>query len=113
MSLQRTREKGSPESGFMPAKTSSRSARTRDLTLNIRTDSRRRNLIDRAAEALGQTRSEFMLAAACREAESVLLDQRFFLVDEAVFADFQARIEGAAPNPVLSQLLDTPPPWKG
>ncbi|MHB8355888.1 MAG: type II toxin -antitoxin system TacA 1-like antitoxin, partial [Vulcanimicrobiaceae bacterium] len=34
--------------------------------INLRADERRRALIDRAAEATGKNRSEFMLEAACR-----------------------------------------------
>jgi len=35
-------------------------------------------MIDHAAETLGKSRSDFMLELACREAEAVLLDRRFF-----------------------------------
>ena len=52
----------------------------RRVTINLRADQVRRALIDRAAERLGKNRSEFMLEAACREATSVLLDQRLFLL---------------------------------
>ena len=38
-----------------------------------------------AAETLGKTRSSFMLEAACREADAVLLDRRFFLPDEKAY----------------------------
>ena len=53
--------------------------------INLRADERRRMLIDRAAEALGKSRSEFMLDAASREATAVLLDRRFFVLDECAF----------------------------
>jgi uncharacterized protein (DUF1778 family) len=44
----------------------------RGETINLRASRRQKVLIDRAAETLGRSRSDFMLEAACREAESVL-----------------------------------------
>jgi len=43
------------------------------VSINIRAKARQRDLIDQAANRLGRSRSEFMLEAACREAEDVLL----------------------------------------
>jgi uncharacterized protein (DUF1778 family) len=51
-------------------------ARTR--TINIRIEEERRTLIDRAAEAAGKDRTQFVLDAATREATTVLLDQGIF-----------------------------------
>ena len=65
----------------------------RAVTLNIRAEPRRRDLIDRAAEAVGKTRSDFMLEAACREAETVLLDRRYFSLDETAFRSFLDRLD--------------------
>ena len=39
------------------------------VSINIRAKARQRDLIDRAAERLGRSRSDFMREAACREAE--------------------------------------------
>lgn len=84
----------------------------RGVTLNIRAEPRRRDLIDRAAEAVGKTRSEFMLDAACREAESVLLDQRYFTLDEAQFDSFLRRLDEPAPSEKLTELLTAKAPWE-
>lgn len=86
-------------------------ARTR--VINLRTDEARRALIDRAAEALGKDRTEFMLDAATREAQAVLLDRRLFQLDDAAFRRF-ARALDAPPtaNPKLRKLLSTPAPWE-
>lgn len=46
--------------------------------INLRASQKQKLLIDRAAELLGRTRSDFMLDTACREAETVLLDGRYF-----------------------------------
>ncbi|MDP3854375.1 DUF1778 domain-containing protein [Phenylobacterium sp.] len=85
---------------------------THGVTLNIRADPRRRDLIDRAAEALGKSRSEFMLETACKEAESVLLDRRYFTLDEAQFQAFLARLDAPAPSAKLVELLNTKAPWE-
>ena len=66
----------------------------------------RRALIDRAAAALGKDRTEFMLEAATREAESVLLDRRFFQLDAAAFRRFVEALDSPpARNPRLRKLF--------
>jgi len=67
------------------------------VSINIRAKARQRDLIDQAAERLGRSRSDFMLEAACREAESVLLDQTFFSVDAGTFAKFQSLLDRPLP----------------
>lgn len=84
----------------------------RDVTINLRANQRQRALIDRAAQALGKKRTEFMLEAACREADSVLLDRRYFVLDEKTFRSFSAALDRApADNPRLRRLLTTKAPW--
>ena len=83
------------------------------VTINLRANRRKRALIDRAAAAVGKNRSEFMLDAACREATSVLLDQRLFMLDEKAFKQFTAALDRApSDNPKLRRLLSTKPPWE-
>lgn len=77
----RTRRKSSPRSG---------------TPIHIRVRKRQRDLIDSASAILGKTRSEFMLDTACREAESVILDQRMLQVSGTDYRTFAA-------------LLDAPP----
>ena len=70
-------------------------------------------LIDRAAETVGKNRSEFMLEAACREAMSVLLDQRFFVLDQKAFERFTDALEKPpSDNPRLRRLLSTKASWE-
>ena len=45
------------------------------VVINIRAKARQRDWIDQAAERLGRSRSDFIIEAACREAEEVLLEQ--------------------------------------
>ena len=84
------------------------------VSINIRAKARQRDLIDQAAERLGRSRSDFMLDAACREAENVLLDQTFFAVDAGTFASFQALLDRPLPPTArLRRLLNTKAPWEG
>ncbi len=83
------------------------------VSINIRAKAKQRDLIDQAADRLGRSRSDFMLEAACREAENVLLDQTFFTVDQGTFAKFQALLDNPlAPTDKLRRLLKTKAPWE-
>lgn len=73
------------------------SSQIRDQAINIRASRRQRDLIDRAAQVLGKSRSDFMLETASREAEDVLLDRTFFTLEPEAFER-------------LTALLDNPPP---
>jgi uncharacterized protein (DUF1778 family) len=85
----------------------------RDVTINLRANRRQWALIDRAAEALGKNRSDFMLEAACREAGTVLADRRFFLLDEKAYKRFTAALDKPpAGNPRLRRLLASRAPWE-
>jgi len=87
--------------------------RTRTRTINIRVEPKQRDLIDRAAKALGKVRSAFMLETAYREAERVLMDRRYFALDDKDFARFIAALDAApADNPRLRALLRSPVPWE-
>ena len=84
----------------------------RDVNINLRSSQKQRSLIDRAAVALGKSRSEFMLEASCREAESILLDRRYFALDAETFKEFTTMLDSApATNPKLRRLLAAKAPW--
>jgi uncharacterized protein (DUF1778 family) len=84
----------------------------RDIAINLRANRRQRALIDRAAEAVGKNRSDFMLEAACREADAVLLDRRLFLLDDKSYRRFIAALDKPpADNPRLRRLLASKAPW--
>ncbi len=88
-------------------------ARNKIAPINIRALEGQRALIDKAASTLNKTRSDFMLEAACQEAENVLLDQRLFLTDEDAFKAFQALLDApVAENEALRYLLNQKSPWK-
>lgn len=88
-------------------------ATARGETINLRASRKQKALIDRAAEALGRSRSDFMLETACREAEAVLLDRRYFTLSDDAFKRFHALLEKPpAANPKLRRLLQTRPQWE-
>jgi uncharacterized protein (DUF1778 family) len=88
-------------------------SRLREENINLRVTRSQKALIDRAAEAQGRSRSDFMLDAACREAESVLLDQRYFHLDDDAFQRFTAMLDAPpADNPGLTRLLTRKAPWE-
>jgi uncharacterized protein (DUF1778 family) len=54
-----------------------------------------------------------MLEAACRSAERVLLDRRFFMLDSKTFKRFTDALDKSpADNPRLRRLLSTRAPWE-
>ncbi len=85
----------------------------RGETINLRASRKQKALIDRAAQALGRSRSDFMLDIACREAENVLLDRRYFALSEQGFRKFTAMLDKPPKaNPKLRRLLEKRAPWE-
>ena len=77
----------------------------------MRVEPGQRALLTKAAAMLNKDRSAFILDVACREAENVLLNQRFFQLDDAAFAAFTAALEApASGNEKLKSLLTSPSP---
>jgi len=88
-------------------------SQNRAAPINIRARTTQRNLIDKAAAMLNKNRSDFMLEAACREAENVLLDQRLFLVDDKTYKALATLIDAPVKdNPSLRKLLHDKAPWE-
>ena len=82
------------------------------VMISIRAKAGQRDLIDQAAERLGRSRSDFMLEAACRQAEDVLLNQTYFALDAKSFAAFQAMLDNPpAPTDRLRRTLKARAPW--
>lgn len=94
----------------MSAQAAPRKLRTENI--NLRVSRSQKALIDRAADALGRNRSDFMLDAACQEAESVLLDRRYFVLSDAEFRRFTKMLDKPpGSNPRLERLLRNKAPW--
>lgn len=86
---------------------------TRTAPINLRALESQRSLIDRAASVLGKNRSDFMLETACREAENILLDQRFFMLNKADFDAFMTTLDAPVKdNPALCNLMARKAPWE-
>ncbi|QEI09418.1 DUF1778 domain-containing protein [Pigmentiphaga aceris] len=82
-------------------------------TLNLRIPAAERNLIDRAAESAGKTRTDFILEAARRAAEETLLDRALMVVSPEAYEDFLKRLDQPAqPNERLRKTLQSKTPWK-
>ena len=87
--------------------------KNRDETINLRASHRQKALIDRAADALGRNRSDFMLETVCREAEAVLLDRRYFALSSEDFKRFTSMLDKPPANNVrLRRLLKAKAPWE-
>lgn len=85
----------------------------RDAAINLRAHVGQRELIDQAARLLGKNRSDFMLEAACDKAQSVLLDQVFFNLDQEKFRQFTRLLDApAVHNHGLARLMAVKAPWK-
>lgn len=83
------------------------------VTISIRARAGQRDLIDQAAHRLGRSRSNFMLEAACKQAEYVLLDQAYFALDAKSFAAFQTMLDKPpAPTDRLRRTLKARAPWE-
>lgn len=88
-------------------------AEVKETPINIRAKASQRELIDMAANLLSKSRTDFVLDAACREAEEVLLDQRLFVLDEKRFSAFiDAMEKPVAANERLHALLARKSPWE-
>jgi|AMFO01.1.fsa_nt_gi Uncharacterized protein conserved in bacteria len=87
---------------------------TRKSLINLRVTGSERDMIDRAAMALGKNRTEFMLEAARRAAEEALLDQALFRLDADRFDAFRAALDAPAnPPEALRELMKRKAPWEG
>ena len=90
-----------------------RKPKTRDAVMPIRVRREDRDLIDRAAEQLGKSRSEFVLETAKREAQTVLADQTVFYLDAKQWKAFMAALDAPPKdNPGLRELLARKPLWE-
>src|SRR3954465_9488956 len=81
-------------------------------SLNLRIKPELRGLIDRAAELAGKNRTDFVLDAARRAAEGVLLDRTVFSVSPTAYAEFLKRLDAPPrPNNRLRRTMQAKAPW--
>ena len=86
---------------------------TRETTINLRAPAAQRALIDRAAQAQGKSRTDFMLEAACEKAQQVLLDRTVFALDARRFRRFVELLDAPVDtSQALTRLLRKRAPWE-
>jgi uncharacterized protein (DUF1778 family) len=74
--------------------------------------SEQRSLIDRAVKVLGNSRTDFILEAACRRAASVLADRIHSALPGEEFRHFTEMLDaGPVSNVRLTALLSAQAPW--
>jgi uncharacterized protein (DUF1778 family) len=90
-----------------------KSVATREITINLRAQKPQRELIDRAADTQGKSRTDFMLEAACEKAHQVLLDKTAFQLEQRRYKRFLELLDRpAAHNKALVRLLNSIAPWE-
>lgn len=81
--------------------------------VNLRIRGETRSLIDRAAQMLGRTRSDFMIEASRKAAEDAILDQTVISTDLESFERFVAILDRPPEeNAKLREMLRTLAPWE-
>jgi uncharacterized protein (DUF1778 family) len=87
----------------------------RDQMLQLRATQEQRQLIDQAAAAEGISRSEFILRSCRERAQTVLLDQTLFSLNDqqslALLADLHDQTCHRADQVTVADLLAAPQPW--
>ena len=83
------------------------------VKINLRASRTLRDLIDQAAEATCQTRTQFMLNAAREAAENAIMEQRIFRVTGEKWDAFKAALDKPVPKADrVRKLLQTNPVWQ-
>lgn len=89
--------------------------RTDDRTtvINIRAPISQKNLVDQAAQAVGKTRTEFILDAARRAAEEVIRDRTVYVINSSDFDKLISVLDQpVGDNEKLRKLLRRKPLWE-
>lgn len=82
-------------------------------SLNLRIKPEDKILIDRAANAAGKNRTEFVLEAARRAAEETLADLRVINVSPEVYQEFIGQLDATpSNNEALRKTLMSKSPWE-
>lgn len=82
-------------------------------SLNLRIKLEDKILIDRAANAVGKNRTEFVLESARRAAEETLADLRVINVSPEVYQEFIAQLDTPpSSNEALRKTMMSKSPWE-
>lgn len=83
-----------------------------DAAIKLRALPHQRELINKAAQLLGRSRSQFILEAACDRAQAVVLNQVFFRLDEDTLRQFNSMLNAPArPDTGFKRLMSLRSPW--
>ena len=93
----------------MTEATTARNKITKTERINLRADDRQDQVLRRAAAATSSTVSEFILSSAVQQAERVLADRRWFMVDEEQWSRFQQLLEAPLPSTTRFEALAARP----
>lgn len=89
---------------------------TAETNIHLRARPQDRKLIDQAAELVGTNRSQFMMAAALKEAKNILIDQSTIYADAQAFQKVMDWLDTAA-TPAetagMKRILQAKAPWQG
>lgn len=81
--------------------------------LNIRVTAEEHELLRRAAEANGQTITQYVLSRVVADAHDDLADRTSFAVGGPAWTEFRARLDRPSDfNPALDKLLTKQSPWQ-
>lgn len=86
-------------------------AALRSTTINLRAPAEKKALIDRAAEALGKSRTDFMLDTLCQKAHEILADRSEFRLNGQDFAAFNRLLDKPV-NEAALRMLSKRAPWE-
>lgn len=90
-----------------------RAAQRKDHPLSMRMPDTDLAIIDRAANLLGRSRTEFMRDAAVRAAEEAIMENTPIRLSPSAFEAFVATLDAPAkPVPAMVELLKRPAPWE-
>ena len=84
----------------------------REERINLRASSRQEQLLRHAAAATDKTMTDFILESAVTEAERILADRRWFLLDDEKWDEFQRLLDAPLRDmPKLRKLLAMKSPF--
>lgn len=86
---------------------------TASTALSLRISTKDRMLIDRAAEAMHKSRTEFLLDSARAAAMDALLDRNLFVLGSEEFKKFEKALKAAPKtSDIARELRKRPSSWK-
>jgi uncharacterized protein (DUF1778 family) len=97
----------------MKLRSRSGSRQVESMLIRVRAPLELRELIDRAAALVGQSRTEFILTAPAVALKACSSTRPLFVLDEARHATFTSILDQPLrPTPVLRRLMRTKAPWE-